>query len=180
VTTSRQIDANRRNASMSTGPCTEEGKRRSSKNALRHGLTAETVIEPLEDVEEYEAFEASIVRHYTPQSAVERELVFRLASIMWRVRRATAIETGLLQIRAEISREQRGDDHKQLRHPRDCRNAQAKSHGVAVANGPRMMVTCPQTSTTTPSIRRATSPGRSCASRTRMKARSSASRGTKP
>jgi hypothetical protein len=107
MTTVRQTQANRRNALMSTGPRTEQGKRRSRRNALRHGLTAETVIEPLEDAAEYQSFEASIVRHYSPQTAVERELVFRLASLMWRIRRATALETGLLQIQAETFRDQR-------------------------------------------------------------------------
>src|SRR5262249_6073310 len=35
--------------------------------------------------------------------------VFRLASLMWRIRRSTAIETGLLQIQAEMFRERRGE-----------------------------------------------------------------------
>ena len=41
MTSFRQIAANRRNASKSTGPTSEEGKRRSRRNAVRHGLTAE-------------------------------------------------------------------------------------------------------------------------------------------
>jgi hypothetical protein len=41
----RQIESNRRNAQLSTGPVTEEDKRTSRQNALRHGLTAETVID---------------------------------------------------------------------------------------------------------------------------------------
>ena len=55
----RQIEANRRNARLSTGPVTEESKRRSRQNALRHGLTAETVIDALEDAEDYAAFETA-------------------------------------------------------------------------------------------------------------------------
>ena len=48
MTSLRQIESNRRNAQRSTGPKTQSGKQRSSQNAVRHGLTAETVIGPLE------------------------------------------------------------------------------------------------------------------------------------
>ena len=92
MTSFRQIEANRRNARLSTGPVTEEGKRKSRQNALRHGLTAETVIDALEDAEDYAAFEMAVAADYDAQSAVERELVLRLASLLWRLRRATAIE----------------------------------------------------------------------------------------
>src|SRR6201998_1241132 len=100
MTSFRQIEANRRNARLSTGPVTEEGKRKSRQNALRHGLTAETVIDALEDADDYAAFELSITADYRAQSAVERELVLRLASLLWRLRRATAIESGLFKIQA--------------------------------------------------------------------------------
>jgi len=98
----KQISANRRNAKKSTGPKTEQGKARSRQNAFRHGLTAETIIEVVEDPASYEAFEAEIRADYEPQGAVETSLVIRLASLLWRLRRATAIESGLLQIQAKI------------------------------------------------------------------------------
>jgi hypothetical protein len=101
MTSFRQIEANRRNARLSTGPVTEEGKQKSRQNAVRHGLTAETVIDALEDAEDYAAFEMAITADYDAQSAVERELVLRLASLLWRLRRATAIESGLFKIQAK-------------------------------------------------------------------------------
>jgi len=58
MTSFTQIDANRRNAPRSSGPTTEEGEQRSRCNAVRHGLTAETVIGALEDADDYQAFEA--------------------------------------------------------------------------------------------------------------------------
>ena len=100
MTSFRQIEANRRNAYKSTGPTTEEGKRRSRCNAVRHGLTAETVIGALEDAEDYKGFEAAIIADYDAQSAAERELVLRLASLLWRLGRAAIMETGLFEIQA--------------------------------------------------------------------------------
>jgi hypothetical protein len=94
MTSIKQIEANRRNSLKSTGPKTEAGKRAARCNAVRHGLRAETVID-------YKGFEAAITADYDAQSAVERELVLRLASLLWRLRRATTIETGLFEIQAE-------------------------------------------------------------------------------
>jgi hypothetical protein len=107
MTSNRQIEANRRNALRSTGPKTENGKEQSRANAVRHGLTAETVIGSLEDAEDYKGFEAAIISDYCAETAVERELVLRLASLLWRLRRATAIETDLLEIQAEVLRNRR-------------------------------------------------------------------------
>ena len=52
---------NRANAEKSTGPRTEAGKQRSALNALRHGLTGQTVVLPTEDHSAYQ-------RHSNPSS----------------------------------------------------------------------------------------------------------------
>ena len=105
MTSLRQIEANRRNSEKTTGPKTKAGKQRSRRNALRHGLCAATVVDVVEDGDDYKAFEAAIIADYDAQTTVERELVLRLASLMWRIRRATSIETELLSIQAEILRD---------------------------------------------------------------------------
>jgi hypothetical protein len=107
MTSARQIEANRINALKSTGPKTEAGKKFSRCNAVRHGLTAETVVDVLEDAEDYKSFEAAVTADYDAQSAIERELVLRLASLLWRLRRATTMETGLFEIHAEHLRDNR-------------------------------------------------------------------------
>jgi len=97
MTSFRQIEANRSNALKSTGPTTLNGKRQSRRNALRHGLTAETVIEGLEDTEDYRAFEPAIISDYDAQTAAERELVLRLASLLWRLCRIISIGAPLAE-----------------------------------------------------------------------------------
>jgi hypothetical protein len=128
MTSWRQFQANRQNALKSTGPRTEAGKDVSRRNAVRHGLTAETVIGALEDAEDYKAFEGSITADYDAQSAVERELVLRLASVLWRLRRATSMETGLFDIHAAQLREYR-ENRRQLPHSRDLIDAEFRRPG---------------------------------------------------
>src|SRR5262245_32081338 len=101
MATEKQILANQQNAQHSTGPRTKSGKRRSRRNAIRHGLTAETVIDTLEDSADYRAFERAIKSDYSPQAAIEGQLVSRLASLLWRLRRAVIVESGLLNMQAE-------------------------------------------------------------------------------
>jgi hypothetical protein len=109
MTSLRQIEANRRNALRSTGPITEAGKLRSRQNAVRHGLCAETVIGVLEDTNDYRGFEASIIADFNAETTVERELVLRLASLLWRIRRTVTIEAALFRREAQTLQEERLD-----------------------------------------------------------------------
>jgi hypothetical protein len=61
-----------------------------------------SALKPLENPDEYRAFEDAIVAEYLPRTPVEQELVHRLASPFWGLRRATSIETGLLRMQSEI------------------------------------------------------------------------------
>jgi len=55
------------------------------------------VIRSLEDAEDYKAFEATVAADYDADTAVARELVLRLASLLWRLRRANVIEADLFR-----------------------------------------------------------------------------------
>jgi hypothetical protein len=64
---------------------------------FRHGLTAITIVDTLEAATEFKKFERKINADYSPRTAVEFAAVARLTSLLWRLRRATSIESGLLQ-----------------------------------------------------------------------------------
>jgi hypothetical protein len=77
-------------------------RRRSRRRAWRDGLADQTVVKTLEDVRSYRAFERTLIGSVDPRSVLELALVHRLASLLWRLRRASAIETGLYEIQGEL------------------------------------------------------------------------------
>ena len=84
----RKIDANRRNAQKSTGPRTEEGKDQVKLNALKHGLTARTVVLPHEDEEAYQQRREAWSKDLNPGGDVAAYLVERTVRISWQLDRA--------------------------------------------------------------------------------------------
>lgn len=92
---SRRRAANRANAQHSTGPRTDEGKARSAMNAVRHGLAARASLLPGEDVAELQQLADEMQADFRPRSAIERELVGRVVSLTWRLRRIARAEETL-------------------------------------------------------------------------------------
>jgi hypothetical protein len=97
-----QLEANRANAMLSTGPRTEEGRQRSSMNATKHGLAGRTVLLPREDPEKYAAFVKEIVDSWQPANPKERELAQLVADQQWRLRRIRDIEMDVLENGATV------------------------------------------------------------------------------
>ena len=87
---------NRANAQHSTGPRTETGKQRSSLNAIRHGLTAQTVVLPSEDPAAYESHRRQFFAEYQPATPTETQLVQELIDTSWRLNRIPLLEADLL------------------------------------------------------------------------------------
>jgi hypothetical protein len=93
-----RAEINRANAQHSTGPKTAEGKKQSSLNALRHGLTGQIVVMPAEDLDAYRSHLKSFADQYNPQDVTEANLVQALADCSWRLNRVAAMETNLLTL----------------------------------------------------------------------------------
>ena len=98
MTSARRRQINRANSQHSTGPKTEAGKKQSSLNALRHGLTGQIVVMPTEDLEAYRSHLKSYTDEYEPKGATEADLVQALADTSWRLNRVAALETNLLSL----------------------------------------------------------------------------------
>ncbi len=103
----RQIDADRRNAQLSTGPRTPEGRAAVGFNALRHGLTAQTTVLPNENPEEFQELLDAFLSEYQPAGPTETLLVEQMAMASWRLRRMRSLETGLFSLRmSQLSRDE--------------------------------------------------------------------------
>src|SRR6266481_9856437 len=93
-----RAETNRENAQKSTGSRTEAGKQRSSLNALRHGLTGQTVVLPSDDLIAYQRHCKGFHDQYQPKNPTEVQLTQTVADLSWRLNRATAIETNMLAL----------------------------------------------------------------------------------
>ena len=83
------------NGAKSRGPKTEAGRRRSSQNALKHGLYSETLLLPSEDPDEFNQLLASYLDQFQPDGPAERDLVHDMVAAKWRLQRLAIIETQL-------------------------------------------------------------------------------------
>jgi hypothetical protein len=98
MSTPHRTEINRANSLHSTGPKTEFGKKKSSLNALRHGLTGQIVVMPTEDLAAYQSHLKSFADEYHPEGATESHLVQALADTAWRLNRVAVLETNLLTL----------------------------------------------------------------------------------
>jgi hypothetical protein len=98
---SDRSETNKANAQHSTGPKTEAGKKSSSLNALRHGLTGQLIVMPSDDLAAYQRHLKSFTDEYQPQGATESHLVQALADTSWRLNRAAALESNLLTLASQ-------------------------------------------------------------------------------
>ena len=98
MATEAQIKANQENAKKSTGPLTEEGKQRSSMNAMTHGIFSTIPLLPGENLEQFKLLEEEIIKAYQPMDAMECLLVQRVYLTCMRQIRLREAEAAKLEI----------------------------------------------------------------------------------
>src|SRR3954453_15253360 len=93
----KKLDANLRNAQLSTGPTSDEGKAVASRNAFKHGTYASNPLVMGEDPAEYAQFRAGLLKALHPGDAMQEVLADRVCSWAWKLRRAGDVEDALLR-----------------------------------------------------------------------------------
>jgi hypothetical protein len=83
MSTTAQTKANRENSKLSTGPASPTGSERSSRNALKHGYTGQTLVLTPEEAEAYAAHVAMYMETAKPTNDFHRNLVQQLADADW-------------------------------------------------------------------------------------------------
>ena len=101
VLLSKKAAANRRNSQLSTGPKTEEGKSRSRRNALKHGILASSLLvtqgDGKEDQAEFDELLDGLHRDLAPVGTLEKMLVEKIAVCWRRQKRALECEAGMVR-----------------------------------------------------------------------------------
>ena len=124
---SRQRSAQaRRNGALAAGTKSPEGIKTSSMNAMRHGLTAKTLVLTTESQEQFDELLKDYVEFYKPGNTVELDLVHDMVAARWRLQRTRSIETVTLNQRM-VERETRKLS-REPNIPRSARLAEAVSH----------------------------------------------------
>ena len=98
----------RRNGALAAGTKSPEGIKKSSVNALRHSLTAKTIVLSNESQTKFDELLESFIRKFQPHDEVELELVTEMVAARWRLRRIWVIQTAGLdhqmdKMEAELS-----------------------------------------------------------------------------
>jgi hypothetical protein len=93
MSSNRRVLSSRANGARSRGPVTPEGKRRSSYNAIRHGLLADCVRLECEDPEIFHALLQQHIDRFQPADDIEFGFIEEMVAACWRLRRCWAIET---------------------------------------------------------------------------------------
>lgn len=97
VPSAARVEANRRNARKSTGPKTVRGKRRSSGNAMKHGLCRTLSCLPTECEATFLTFVEELREELRPTTAMQRLTFNQIVSLTWRLERLPEAQTKIFE-----------------------------------------------------------------------------------
>jgi hypothetical protein len=112
MSTQRKIDSARANGAKSSGPTTEEGRKKSSMNALKHGLNARTPVLFNETDDEHAALLHSYVQDLQPVGAAEMQAVVDMVNAKWRQRHRVNIEAEMFEQQMEKQKKEVDAEYK--------------------------------------------------------------------
>ena len=95
MSTAAQITANQANAQHSTGPRSDEGKLRSSRNATRHGLSGKDLVILPGEEDEFAQLLENLSTELLPEGQLEEVLFQQILHGAWNLRRCRRAETEL-------------------------------------------------------------------------------------
>jgi HPt (histidine-containing phosphotransfer) domain-containing protein len=132
VSTEAQINANRENAKLSTGPLSPEGKQASSQNATRHGLATRGLIILPGQQDAFDKLESDLRQSLTPNGPLQ-ELIFKRAlASAWNLHRCEQAEQHIYQVEQNPTRDPLLGDYDQIvrrvhRYARESENSLYKA-----------------------------------------------------
>ncbi len=103
MATKAQIKANRKNSKKSTGPKSPSGKAKTKLNGLKHGLRAQEVVLPTENLAEFQAFVDAWMADWNPPTMARAQLVEDAAVAAWRKKRCVRVEAARISKRIRLS-----------------------------------------------------------------------------
>jgi len=109
MATKQQIEANQQNSQKSTGPVTQAGLERSSKNAIRHGFTGQSLVVTPAEKEAYEAHVAHYMAHHNPADHKHKELVQESADLHWSIHQIFVEQSNVMNLMNAVHLHDSGD-----------------------------------------------------------------------
>src|SRR5579862_6810683 len=104
--TDKQLQAARINGAKSHGPVTAEGKARSARNAIKHGLKSDMIVLEHEDRQAFEQLRESYMDDFHPANQSQADLVETMVASRWRMNRVFMIEGQLLEKEMALHRKE--------------------------------------------------------------------------
>jgi hypothetical protein len=96
MSSDKRKESSRANGAKSHGPTTPDGKKRSSQNAVQHGLLAECILLTGEDAKNFEILIQNHKRRFQPADGIEFGIIEEMCAAYWRLHRVWTIETEAL------------------------------------------------------------------------------------